>query len=200
MGEKKDDVLTGQQINVTAEDTITKMVGQIASEALKQVVTLEALTEFGDKLVKAISESNANLVKALTETKKPEENANNDQDNTNSNDDGNKTDEVKKSKDEKNTKTNDNKDKDENNEKDLVKSAVSAVLKELGISNDGSMRKSYIVANDGKLVKGVDSPPDGGQEIDINSISMEEWQALPEATRQSIMANEFSARMLPIAQ
>lgn len=54
-------------------------------------------------------------------------------------------------------------------------------------------RKTYVVNKDGDLMKELG---DDGTEIDINTISDEDFNKLSEATQKSIMNKEFRKRML----
>jgi len=102
-----------------------------------------------------------------------------------------KSTDVKKSNSDDETKTV-TKESGEETEKSKLQKMIKDTVQEV-LSGGKASRKSYVIVDGNKLVKNVEGElPKGASEIDVNTISMDEWDALDPNVRNQILNQEFS--------
>jgi len=171
-------------------DGIEKTLKAIKDSVTDQTDGDEEDDEEDEKINKKAKKSKSKDKKELNKSKdEDDEDEDEDEDDEDWDEKDKSSKKIKKSKDK-----NKSKDEDDEDEDTAIEKAVEKVLtKALGKGVSG--RKSHVVV-DGKLVKSVDGEvPENAVTIDVDNIDMEDWNALPEETRNKIVAREFKERM-----
>lgn len=171
---------------------VEKSKNDEADQGEEQYVTPGMLKSFGESLVEGIGNMveklnksfDAKLAKAI-EPEEPEEE-----------DDDEEEDVVEKGKSKNKDKESDDVGISKDELKKTIKDTVNETLKEREDQDTRSMRKSFVVNKDGALLKSVgDEFPDGAKVLDVENMTEEEFDALPESTQEKIANEDFNNRL-----
>ncbi len=201
--------IKASDVNATTNAVVSELIKTIVSKHVgitdeekngknekNDYITKDQLSEFGKTLAKEITTAILKSVDTKNvEVKGDKEEDTKKVDTKNVDTENTKTADTKKEDtkkvDTKNVDTENTKTADTKNVDDIVKAVMTKFKEEITGSVKGQ-RKSYVINDKGSLVKSAGKDT---QEIDVENISQEDWNALPKITRDKILSEEFRARM-----
>lgn len=78
----------------------------------------------------------------------------------------------------------------------VVQAAVEKALKNFGLDTTKTLRKSYVVTSDNKLLKNFDGElPKGATEINPFDVDQDTWDNVPKNIQNNILRDEMKRRI-----